>query len=892
MRTSANEVVGHRRSRAAARERSGWPGDLPGNMAVSGDGGPTEHAPPPGHAAPWPPAAPLDAPPPPPPGWQAPVEPGGSIRGRLARILALLLVAVIGLLAVVVVDDFDSYQTSTRATRAVELTLRVQNLVQELQDERGVVSGLLGGNAWFTNVMADARARVDAQVVAVRDGATGTAQGAAEVRAAVATLADVGAMREKVDAKKVSRAAALAFYTRHITALNDIDFGLDSVGDLKLRRAAAAMEELGQIKETTALERAFLNGVFAAGGFKGTEYVQFSAIQGEYRAALERFHRYANGYQAWLLDKALDTGAAYEAAAFRDVAVAAGTGKRFVVDPQSWWSAGTTVLDDMREVEEEIGEGISIRAHNLQLDASWRLGLLLALVLLCAAGAVILVVAAARSITRPLAALATEADAVATRRLPDAVSRAQNSVDVDDLPPPEPVRVPARASHEIQSVATALDRVQSTAYALATEQALLRRTTTESLANLGRRNQNLLRRQLGFITQLEREETDPAGLANLFELDHLATRMRRNAESVLVLVGEAAPRSWSQPLPVADVLRAAISEVEEYRRVQLRRIDDAWIGGQYVASIAHMIAELVENGLSFSPPDVDVEIQGRQLPGKYLIAVTDQGIGMEESELARANERLRGGENFLTAPTRYLGHYVVGHLARQMDIDVQLAPSPVTGITARVTLPGSVLAAPPSVSARAAGSASAPQAAPQPEPAPAYTATAEPGYATSRPAEPATPSWSASGESWDPLTDPQWDQPLRADTSWLDAPLAESPRAISARPVSVVEYVTAPGDAFTQPTTGVPVVGGPAPGTDRTANGLLKRQPRNRADRTSTTVPRQPDVARAAEISHSPDDVRSRLTSLRAGMLRGEQDTSSGLGAWPGSDAEGGSRAR
>ena len=137
-----------------------------------------------------------------------------------------------------------------------------------------------------------------------------------------------------------------------------------------------------------------------------------------------------------------------------------------------------------------------------------------------------------------------------------------------------------------------------------------RRDTIESLANLGRRNQNLIRRQLGFITSLEREEIDPAQLANLFELDHLATRMRRNAASLLVLVEASSPRQWSTSVPVADVIRAAVSEVEEYRRVALRRVDEAMVTGSAIGSIAHLLSELIENALTFSPPDTEVEVQG------------------------------------------------------------------------------------------------------------------------------------------------------------------------------------------------------------------------------------------------------------------------------------------
>jgi anti-sigma regulatory factor (Ser/Thr protein kinase) len=308
--------------------------------------------------------------------------------------------------------------------------------------------------------------------------------------------------------------------------------------------------------------------------------------------------------------------------------------------------------------------------------------------------------------------------------------------------------------------------VQATAFALATEQAVLRRNTTESLANLGRRNQNLLRRQLGFITTLENEENDPSGLANLFELDHLATRMRRNAESLLVLVGESSPRPWSAPLPVADVIRAAISEVEEYRRVSMRRIDDAFIAGNYVTGLAHMVAELVENGLAFSPPDVDVEIQGRQLGGQYLIAIIDQGVGMSDEELARANARLRGEESFLLAPTRFLGHYVVGQLAQQMSADVQMAPSPVTGVTARVMLPASVLATPSAIN----------------------------------PSEIRTPESGATEAIRDEIPAPV-SAPIPAEiigqTEIVSQPVGlsasvPSPRAIGVRPAPVVEYITLP----------------------------------------------------------------------------------------------------
>jgi anti-sigma regulatory factor (Ser/Thr protein kinase) len=396
--------------------------------------------------------------------------------------------------------------------------------------------------------------------------------------------------------------------------------------------------------------------------------------------------------------------------------------------------------------------------------------------------------------------------------------------------------VPRRAGPEIQLVAEALDRVQATAYALATEQAIMRRTTTESLANLGRRNQNLLRRQIGFITKLEREESDPSDLANLFELDHLATRMRRNAESLLVLAGEESPRPWSEPLTTADVIRAAVSEVEDYRRVALRRLDDAYIAGAHVSSLAHMIAELVENALAFSPPDVEVEIQGRYLGDTYLIAISDQGVGMKPEDLAQANARMRGEESFLLAPTRYLGHWVVGKLAQQMSVDVQLTQSPVVGTTARVILPPSILVAAGTIEGVAVARA------PQPAATPRFVSNAP------RALEQAAPPAAAP---------------------------AQAPIAAGSRTAVVVEYVAVPNqddamDEVASPLSAIDAL-------ERTRNGLAKRPPRKKSANAASAAEPAAAAAAPAErpeaMDESPDELRNRLMSLRAGVLRGRAES-------------------
>jgi hypothetical protein len=614
-------------------------------------------------------------------------EAGGSIRRRVVRTLALPVAAVVLLLAIVAATETRGYRKAADSAKAVTLGLAVQDLAQELQTERGLAAGLLGGNAGFRAELTPARQRVDRQ----RERLEKLAGQDAALGRTVKSLDGLAAVRAGTDQGVLGRPAAFAFYTDRIAELNRLDTGLDKATDPQLRKRTAALQALGDAKESMAQERAFLNGVFSAGGFRDGEFLQFVTMRAAKDASLNTFRRYATRAQQASADYVFGTGASRTAGYFEQVALGSGDGQYLQVNPQSWWSSLTTVLDDMLRLGQHIGDVVRQRAAQLKDQAARRMAVLALVALLCFGGSAYLAIVASRSIARPLATLAADADRLAADRLPDAVKRA--TAGVDDEPPPR-MAVPPGASDEVRSVADALDRVQATAYALATEQAQLRRSTGESLADLGRRNQNLVRRQLGFITRLESEESDPAGLANLFELDHLATRMRRNAESLLVLVGAASPRQWSEPVPVADVIRAAVSEVEEYRRVTLRRVDEAMLSGTVVSGVAHMLAELVENGLSFSSPDVDVEIQGRLFGDRYLIAVIDQGIGLSADELAEANHRLRGDGDFLVAPARFLGHYVVGRLARDLGVGVELTPSPVTGTTARLFLPAELLATP------------------------------------------------------------------------------------------------------------------------------------------------------------------------------------------------------
>jgi signal transduction histidine kinase len=500
-----------------------------------------------------------------------------------------------------------------------------------------------------------------------------------------------------------------------------------------------------------------------------------------------------------------------------------------------------------RQVEDIVRE----RSAELEDAATARqrwFGVLAVVAVVLAASATWLV---SRSITKPLRSLTRQAKDMAERRLPDAVTDILNTPLGEDVSVPtvEPVSVNTR--DEVADVAVALNTVQDTALDLAVEQAVLRRNIADSFVNLGRRNQNLLGRQLDFITELETNETNPDTLANLFRLDHLATRMRRNAESLLVLAGIEPPRKWAAPVRLTDVIRAALGEVEDYQRVTVRGVEPATIIGNAAADLAHLLAELIENALVFSPPDQTVDIRGRNRPDPhrsrpdsdtterdqygpgYTLAVIDSGLGMPTTDITAANRRLAGAESFTIAPSKYLGHYVAGNLAARHNITVHLDNSPGNGITATIDLPPTLLTTDTGTAPGPDGPASRDHALAGPPTAaalPGGNGSAHLAPAGARPPAPAPPRLDPAPPR--PADAPPADAPWPATAAPQREPAPAAPSVTAAPPLAA----RAPGD----PTE-------PPPG--RTPSGLVKRSPR---------APAAGEPARAA--SNAADD--SLLASL------------------------------
>ena len=224
-----------------------------------------------------------------------------------------------------------------------------------------------------------------------------------------------------------------------------------------------------------------------------------------------------------------------------------------------------------------------------------------------------------------------------------------------------------------------------------TEQAALRKSIGDLLHNLARRSQGLVDRQLELIDELERSEVDPDRLDELFRMDHLATRMRRNVENLIVLSGVDQRRRWSESVPLRDVVEAAVAEVEDYSRVQVAGVHDLTLSGQAASDVAHLLAELVENATSFSSPTTRVEVSGGPTGNGYVLEIEDHGIGMSDAELAEANRRLAEPLAADIAVSRMMGFHVVGRLAARHGIRVQLRHCWFGGVAALVLLPAVLL---------------------------------------------------------------------------------------------------------------------------------------------------------------------------------------------------------
>ncbi|MFG1707597.1 nitrate- and nitrite sensing domain-containing protein [Nonomuraea sp. M3C6] len=357
---------------------------------------------------------------------------------------------------------------------------------------------------------------------------------------------------------------------------------------------------------------------------------------------------------------------------------------------QEWFDDNTATVDVLHGIERDLSAKVNLRSQELReseiRNAIIAGGLILALLLLV----LLLTVAIARSMVTPLRRLRTEALEVAGFRLPDVVRQLRVSGD-SGVAEVRPIEI--EGNDEIGEVARAFDQVHRQAVRLAGEEADLRSNISSMFVNLSRRTQTLVERQISLIDGLEKGEQDGGRLADLFKLDHLATRMRRNSENLLVLAGHEATRRRSQPAKLVDVVRAALSEVEGYERVQVRVHRATSVLGSAANDLVHLVAELVENAIQFSPSNSHVTVTSSLIEGGgALLSVSDLGISMTEDELAEANRRLAEPPVVDVSVSRRMGLFVVGRLALRHGIRVQLRKGDGAGLIAMVLLPPTLIA--------------------------------------------------------------------------------------------------------------------------------------------------------------------------------------------------------
>ena len=356
----------------------------------------------------------------------------------------------------------------------------------------------------------------------------------------------------------------------------------------------------------------------------------------------------------------------------------------------AWDTGSGDELSAMQNTETLIAGNIAARAGQLQQSAqrtAITYGVITVVVLLIVLLAAVIV---ARSLVLPLRRLRAGALNIASVQLPERVRLLTETPDAAASMEVAPINVPYK--DEIGEVARAFDQVHSEAVRLAGEQALLRSTFNAMFVNLSRRSQSLNERLARMIDNLEQNEADPDRLGSLFSMDHLVTRMRRNSENLLLLAGHENPRKRAESVSLADVARAAISEIEQYNRVALNVAPGVAVIGAAVSDVAHLLAELIENATIFSPKDTPVHVVMQEVPsGGVLIEIKDQGIGVSEARLADMNWRLDNPPVIDVSVSRHMGLFAVARLAERHRVRVRLRSAAPQGLSALVWLPESVV---------------------------------------------------------------------------------------------------------------------------------------------------------------------------------------------------------
>ncbi|WP_202235485.1 sensor histidine kinase [Actinacidiphila reveromycinica] len=627
------------------------------------------------------------------------------LRSRMLVLVLIPLIAIIPLVGVRVVSEVGSLHSATHIQGQTQLARQISTLVSALDDERDLTEVALNGSGVTKDKeLTAAQKATDAQVTAFDDS---LAQHRSSVDALPAAVQQLGARGEarlgdlsplRASARGLASGAGTPTFSAYSTIIGDLlDFSdqLAAVSsDHTLASLVATLSSIEQIEQQTSSERGYLVDVLDSGDFtleqkENIEQAQFETASDALsnNAPTSLLNLYQSTVSGDKVGAADGTVQAVSTAAQEDIPLHdLGISKTTAFDQL------TDKLDAVRTVERQAVTDLNQRASDLLSAVRTQLYENIAIILVVVAVSFLGALVLARSVVRPLRQLRVSALDVADNRLPDAVRRLQDVVPSDTDEPVHVEPIELQTQDEVGQVARAFDRVHIEAVRLATEQARMRSNVNAIFTNLSRRSESLVLRQLQLIDDLENSEQDPSQLASLFQLDHLATRMRRNNENLLVLAGEEQGRRWNEPVSLIDLVRAATAEVEQYERVMLYELPDVAVAGHAATDVVHLVAELIENATSFSGPETQVLVGAKMLTsGDVVLDIADAGIGIRPEELDRINRRLAEPPVLDVAISRRMGLFVVGRLAARYGIQVRLTSSGRTGLNALIRIPPTLL---------------------------------------------------------------------------------------------------------------------------------------------------------------------------------------------------------
>ncbi|MET7638658.1 nitrate- and nitrite sensing domain-containing protein [Streptomyces sp. NPDC005438] len=626
------------------------------------------------------------------------------ISTRLVSLLVLPVVAATTLGTLRIQDSLGNVDQLENMKLLTEMTKQATELASALQEERDRSAGPLAGDGSpkDDSVVAP-RERTDQAIDAFHDSSTDLDESDSDNRVLAgvrSTVVDIGhqlkgikRIRERAYSNEEYISETVDSYSQLIESLLSLSQDMaQATSSPEMIRSTRALAAFSSAKEYASIQRAVISAGLAREGGPGlseSDRLYGKKASESETAKIDSFGQIYGTQRASELIEPLDGGNVNITTANKVADEVLGTRdgiknvKRTYVD---WFDLDRSTMSEMVKIEGALLDEMEEQAVDLRTDAQRDALINGALILLVLGISLVGAFVVARSMVRSLRRLQDTAQDVARKRLPDLVKQMSEAEpqEVDT----SVTSVGVHSRDEIGRVASAFDDVHREAVRLAGEQALLRGNVNAMFTNLSRRSQSLIQRQLSLISELESREADPDQLSSLFKLDHLATRMRRNGENLLVLAGEEPGRRWTRPVPLVDVLRAAASEVEQYERIELNAVPASEVAGRVVNDLVHLLAELLENATSFSSPQTKVKVTGHALPdGRVLVEVHDTGIGLSPEDLAAINERLANPPTVDVSVSRRMGLFVVGRLSLRHGIRIQLRPSDSGGTTALVMLP-------------------------------------------------------------------------------------------------------------------------------------------------------------------------------------------------------------